>query len=254
MGYGDDGSMSTKRTWSQVIFPEHGTYAEFRKLQRAEAEKAKAEKTAGESLLVVQRGTYPAFDQFVELLEGGARIAAQQRKWLIGIPVTLCFICGSVFGFAGYTIFSAGLKGDGMPPAEVVQTHTFDVQLSIVMLCLSLVTLLASLSPTSIKGIYYTCIGLILYFVVCGSILCPFAMPLILPDSTGTVYKLWMACGIIKCWGFILTLIWAICTQAPRKCLAISAALLAPRSSPHAPRPTLLAPRSCWIAVFTSPL
>ena len=33
-------SEAKKRTWRQAIFPEHGTYAEFRKLKKAEAEKA----------------------------------------------------------------------------------------------------------------------------------------------------------------------------------------------------------------------
>ena len=38
-------------------------------------------------------------------------------------------------------------------------------------------------------------------------------MPMLLPDKTGTVYKLWMLCGVVKCYGYILTNTWAVCTS-----------------------------------------
>ena len=43
---------------------------------------------------------------------------------------------------------------------------------------------------TSIKQIYYTAVGLSAYFAICGAVICPFGMPLLLPDRTGMVYKL----------------------------------------------------------------
>ena len=216
MGYGP--APAPKRTWKQMLLPEHGTFMEFRKLKKAEQDKAKQAKEGGESLTIVPRGQYEAFDQFTDLLETGAEVARHQRKYLVGIPVGLMFMCGAIFGTSGYLVFAEGLKTSA---ATAVQEYSYLVQLAIVMLCFTMVCLCASISPTSIKQIYYTNIGLVVYFAICGGILCPFAMPMLLPDKTGMVYKLWMACGLIKCYGYILTSIWAVCTQAPRKCLRI---------------------------------
>ena len=217
MGYGP--SPAPKRTWKQVLLPEHGTYMEFQKLKRAEKEKKKQEMEGGESLTVVPEGQFAQFDQFTRLLEEGAELAKNQRKWLVGIPVFLMFCSGGAFGTAGYLVFSEGLKG--VPAADVVKNNGHIVQLAIVALCFTMVCLCASISPTSVKQIYYTNIGLVTYFAICGAILCPFAMPLLLPDRTGMVYTLWMICGAIKCYGYILACIWAVCTQPPRKCLRI---------------------------------
>ena len=216
MGYGP--SPAPKRTWKQVLLPEYGTYMEFRKLKAAEREKAKQAKEGGEPLSIVSRGQYAAFDQFTDLLEHGAAVSRHQRKYLVGIPVVLMFLCGATFGTSGYLVFVEGMKSNA---ATAVQEHSYLVQLAIIMLCFTMVCLCASISPTSIKQIYYTNVGLGLYFAVCGAILCPLAMPMLLPDKTGTVYKLWMLCGVVKCYGYILTNTWAVCTQPPRKCLRI---------------------------------
>ena len=53
----------------------------------------------------------------------------------------------------------------------------------------------------------------------CGLVVCPFIMPLIMPDSTGRASQLWLLCGIIKCMGFISLLTWALYTKTPRECL-----------------------------------
>jgi hypothetical protein len=218
MGYGP--SPAPKLTWSQVIFPEHGTYMEYKKLKAAEAEQKRQEKAGGESLMTIPRGQHKALDQFDDLLETGAAVAKNQRKWLVGIPCTAAMACGGTLGYVAVSIFSAGIV-DGLPAAEVVSKYTTSVQAVIVLLCWAFILMLASLSPTNIKGIYYTNIGYIIYFLGCGGVICPFGMPLILPDSTGTVYTLWMICGMVKCFGVILTLIWAVLTQPPRKCLRV---------------------------------
>ena len=217
MGYGPSPAPN-KLTWTQVIFPEHGTYMQYQKYKASEAERLRQEKAGGESLMTVPRGQYKALDDFDDLLETGAAIAKGQRKWLTGIPMTLAFLSGGSLGYVAYSIFAAGLV-DGLPAAEVVMQYTRSVQLVIVLLCWAFILMLASLSPTNVKGITYTNIGLIIYFLGCGGVICPFGMPLILPDSTGTVYTLWMICGMVKCFGVILTLTWAVLTQTPRKCL-----------------------------------
>ena len=103
----------------------------------------------------------------------------------------------------------------------MVKTNGFLVQLSIVMLCFTMICLCSSIAPTSIKQIYYTAVGLSAYFAICGAVICPFGMPLLLPDRTGMVYTLWMICGALKCYGYIASLVWAVCTQPPRKCLRV---------------------------------
>ena len=217
MGYGP--SPAPKRTLWDRLLPEYGTYMEFRKLKKAEAEKAKTKAKGGKRLMTVPKGEFEKFDEFEHLLESGAETARKQRKYLIGIPLIGMFMSGGTFGYAGYVVFSEGLKG--VPAAEVVKDNGHIVQLAIVMLCFMMVCLCASISPTSIKQIYYTNIGLASYFLICGGVLCPVFMPQLLPDKTGTVYKLWMACGIIKCFGYIASLVYGLCTQPPRKCLRL---------------------------------
>ena len=157
MGYGP--SPAPKRSWKDVCLPDYGTYMEFRKLKKAEAEKKRKAREGGESLTVVPEGQYKKFDEFCHLLEDGAELARKQRKWLVGIPVFMMFCSGFTFGAAGYTVFSEGLKG--VSAAETVKNNGHVVQLAIVALCFTMVCLCASISPTSIKQIYYTNIGLV---------------------------------------------------------------------------------------------
>ena len=220
MGYGPHAPK--EKTWFDSIRAEHGTWAELQKLKKAERAEAEAAKkgSSGESLLTIPRGQYQRLDAFDDLLETGARIAKDQRRWLVGIPCSFAFCTGGALGYMAYSIFSAGLV-DGLSPAQVVAQYALQVQLLIVFLCWSFVLMLAALSPTNVKGICYMCIGLIAYFLVCGTVICPVGMPIILPDKSGTVYKLWMICGMIKCMAFIALLIWAMLTQPPRKCLRV---------------------------------
>ena len=84
---------------------------EFRKLKKAEAEKAKTKAKGGKRLMTVPKGEFEKFDEFEHLLESGAETARKQRKYLIGIPLIGMFMSGGTFGYAGYVAFSEGLKG-----------------------------------------------------------------------------------------------------------------------------------------------
>ena len=217
MGYGP--SPEPKLTWRQRMFPEHGTYAEYKKQLKAQAERDKEASREGEGLMTIPRGKHPKLDAFDDLLENGARIANEQRRWLVGIPTSFAMACGTFLVLIAWSIFKKGLQG--MAAATVMQEYTTRVQACIVFLCWAFILMLASLSPTNVKGIYYTAVGLIVYFAGCGTIVCPIGMPYVLPDKTGTVFTLWMVCGMIKCIGVIITLVWATLTQPPRKCLRI---------------------------------
>jgi hypothetical protein len=83
---------------------------------------------------------------------------------------------------------AAAVMGGGnelLSPAEFMVQHTLLIQLLCISICAMLVMLLATLQPTSIRPIVYVNRGLVIYFFICGAIICPFIMPLVMPDSTG---------------------------------------------------------------------
>ena len=57
--------------------------------------------------------------------------------------------------------------------------------------------------------------------MICGLVICPFIMPLIMPDSTGRAAQLWLICGVTKCMIFIAAVTWAIFTKPPRETLVV---------------------------------
>ena len=67
--------------------------------------------------------------------------ARHQRKYLVGIPCVLMFLCGTTFGTSGYLVFVEGMKSNA---ATAVQEHSYLVQLAIIMLCFTMVCLCAS--------------------------------------------------------------------------------------------------------------
>ena len=219
MGYG--ATQQRAQSWSECIVAKHGTWNELKKLRAAQAAEAKALADGGESLLTIPHGKYPKLDAFDDLLETGARVAKQQRKWLVGIPVTLMMFCVGICAVMGYQVFSSGAFGKGLSAAEVISQYYKPMLIVCSMLTWVMVFMLSSLSPTNIKGICYMCIGLIATFIFCGFALCPFGMPLLFPDRTGTAYKIWMVCAMVKCVAFSTSLIWALLTQPPRKCLRV---------------------------------
>ena len=127
---------------------------QFRKLKQADADKQRAAKDGGQSLVDVPRGEHAAFDQFTDLLDHGAEVATSQRKWLVGVPVVAMFLSGGTFGGVAYMVFAEGFKGDYASAAEVVKDNGYLVQLAIVSLCFTMICLCSSIAPTSIKQIY----------------------------------------------------------------------------------------------------
>ena len=200
----------------------YSAWDELRKLRAAQAADAKARVDGGESLLGIPRGKYPKLDTFDDLLENGARVAKQQRKWLVSIPLgamVLTFALSFAIMVQGEIL--TGAAAPGLSPAEV-QKRMYKVVLVVnYLLIWGVVLLLASLSPTNIKGLCYTCIGLIAVFTFCALVVCTVLAPAAYPDRTGTVFRIFMFCTMVKCIGFVSSLIWALLTQPPRKCLRV---------------------------------
>ena len=211
----------TPQTWSEYIWNENGTWNEFKKLRAAQAADAKAQAEGGESLMTIPRGKYERLDAFDDLLENGSRVARQQRAWLVGIPVTLMVLAMGIFPVMGCQVYYSGVSFASMSAGEIISTFYITILVSCSLLTWVMVFMLASLSPTNIKGICYISIALIMTFIFCGFILCPFGMPLLFPDRTGTAGLIWLACALLKCVVFSSALLWALLTQPPRKCLRV---------------------------------
>ena len=215
MGRGPSDQQTSK------IFAEYGTWNEYKKLKAAQAADAKAKAEGGESLLTIPRGKYPKLDAFDDLLETGARISREQRFWLVGIPVFLCIVGILTCAYMGSRVAMAALSGQNLSAAEILRQWYKLLLVVCVVLAWTFLFMLAALSPTNVKSIYNACIGLIFMFTFCGGIMCPFLMPQLFPDRTGTTAKIWMFCAMAKCVGFVVSLVWALFTQPPRKCLRV---------------------------------
>ena len=101
---------------------EYSTWQELQRYWKAEEGRSKAIRQAPhdeEAAASIPRGKYPVLDEFEDLLESGARVAKEQRRWLIGIPIV--FGMGTLFMllFTGWTILQQAVFL-GLPQEEVV--------------------------------------------------------------------------------------------------------------------------------------
>ena len=58
-------------------------------------------------------------------------------------------------------------------------------------------------------------------FIFCGVVLCPYYMPVFMPDSTGTVLLIWQVCGYTKCLIVTGSLFYSVCQHPPRRTLRV---------------------------------
>jgi hypothetical protein len=142
-----------------------GTLRQLHILQAAEAASKSEDATELEktSLLEIPRGKYKELDQLDDILENGGKLAEQQRKLLIRLPMSGLVLCFFGFGYVGYVAAMAVL-GDGLNPGEFMLQYTLQIQILCVLLSGIFVLLLAALQPTFVRAIVYVNRGLVIYF------------------------------------------------------------------------------------------
>jgi len=73
--------------------------------------------------------------------------------------------------------------------------------------------------PTYVKGIFGASIGLMIYFIGCGLLVCPFLIVPWFPDPTGRAKIIWHICGFVKCVFFTGQIAHAVYFMEPRDCI-----------------------------------
>ena len=228
MGLGPD----TKKdlTVKQRLFPEHGTLAQLWKLQAKEKKKAASAKEGGGGdddndeegmLLELPRGKYPDLDKFEDILEAGSRVAARSRQLLVMFPTVVLFMCMGATFWVCVSVASKTTGEHGLSPFEFIDQNAWMLQVVLVVLSMVFAFLVAALQPTFTRAIANVVFAFLAYFVGCGLVVCPYAMPMMLPDKTGTVALIWQICGYVKCMVVIAVLTYSVCQHPPRRVLRI---------------------------------
>ena len=87
-----------------------------------------------------------------------------------------------------------------MSPFEFIDQNAWMLQVVLVVLSMVFAFLVAALQPTFTRAIANVVFAFLAYFVGCGLVVCPYAMPMMLPDKTGTVALIWQISGYaVKC-------------------------------------------------------
>jgi hypothetical protein len=136
-------------------------------------------------------------------------------------PTVVLFICmGAIFAVC-VGVASKTTGDHGLTPFEFIDQNAWMLQVVLVVLSMVFAFLVAALQPTFTRAIANVVFAFVVYFVGCGLVVCPYAMPMMLPDKTGTVALIWQICGYIKCMVVIAVLIYSVCQHPPRRVLRV---------------------------------